>query len=216
MGIIQTGCGGARDPRLPFFAVSHPYIVLMGSESLLFRTIVAALILFLATGAQATEAGWALLRDGEHVVLLRHAMAPGAADPGNFDIEKCSTQRNLSERGKLQARKMGALFAARAAPTERVLTSRYCRAKETARLAFGGAEELAALDPPPADEAARKEQAEAILKEVRDYSGSGNLVLVTHLETIEALTGQTAREGEAVIVGAEGDGLRVLGRIIFN
>lgn len=201
---------------MPFFAVSHPYIGLMGSKSLLFRIVVAALVLFLAAEAKATEAGWALLRDGEHVVLLRHAMAPGAADPGNFDIEKCSTQRNLSERGKLQARKMGALFAARAAPTERVLTSRYCRTKETARLAFGGAEEFAPLDPPAADEAARKEQIETILKEVRDYSGSGNFVLVTHLETIQALTGETAREGEAVIVGADDNGLRVLGRIIFN
>ena len=79
------------------------------------RVIVALLIVVLAAEATATEAGWALLRDGEHVVLLRHANAPGAADPGNFDIEKCSTQRNLSERGEQQARKIGALFAARAA-----------------------------------------------------------------------------------------------------
>ena len=55
----------------------------------------------------------------------------------------------------------------------------------------------------------------AIMQEIRDYSGSGNLVLVTHLENIKALTGDIAREGEAVIVGAEGDGLRVLGRIAF-
>ena len=180
------------------------------------RTIAVALLFLFATQARATEAGWALLRDGEHVVLLRHAMAPGAADPANFDIEKCSTQRRLSERGKQQARKIGALFAARAAPTERVLTSRYCRTKETARLAFGDAEDFAPLDPPPADETARKEQLDAILKEVRDYSGSGNLVLVTHLETIEALTGQSAREGEAVIVRADDERLHVLGRIIFN
>jgi phosphohistidine phosphatase SixA len=182
----------------------------------MFRAVVAVLMLVLAAEARATEAGWALLRDGEHVVLLRHAMAPGATDPGNFDIEKCSTQRKLSERGEQQARKIGALFAARAAPTERVLTSRYCRTKETARLAFGSAEDFAPLDPPAAEEAARKEQLNTILKEVRDYSGSGNLVLVTHLETIQALTGESAREGEAVIVGAEDDGLRVLGRIIFN
>ena len=180
------------------------------------RTIAVALLFLMATQARATEAGWALLRDGEHVVLLRHAMAPGAADPANFDIEKCSTQRKLSERGKQQARKIGALFAARAASTERVLTSRYCRTKETARLAFGDAEDFAPLDPPPADETARKEQLDAILKEVRDYSGSGNLVLVTHLETIEALTGQSAREGEAVIVRADDERLHVLGRIIFN
>jgi phosphohistidine phosphatase SixA len=169
-----------------------------------------------AVEAGATEAGWALLREGEHVVLLRHAMAPGAADPARFDLEKCSTQRNLSERGKQQARKVGALFAARAAPTERVLTSRYCRTKETARLAFGDAEEFPPLDPPAADEAERKAQLSQVIEEVGAYSGSGNLVLVTHLETIQALTGQTAREGEAVIVGSDGDRLHVLGRIIFN
>ena len=180
------------------------------------RTIAVALLFLFATQARATEAGWALLREGEHVVLLRHAMAPGVAEPANFDIEKCSTQRKLSDRGKQQARKIGALFAARAASTERVLTSRYCRTKETARLAFGDAEDFAPLDPPPSDETARKEQLDAILKEVRDYSGSGNLVLVTHLETIEALTGQSAREGEAVIVRADDERLHVLGRIIFN
>ena len=180
------------------------------------RTIAVALLFLFATQARATEAGWALLRDGEHVVLLRHAMAPGAADPANFDIEKCSTQRKLSDRGKQQARKIGALFAARAASTERVLTSRYCRTKETARLAFGDAEDFAPLDPPPSGETARQEQLDAVLKEVRDYSGSGNLILVTHLETIEALTGQSAREGEAVIVGADDEKLQVLGRINFN
>ena len=51
---------------------------------------------------------------------------------------------------------------------------------------------------------------------VRDFSGSGNLVLVTHQENIVALTGVSPREGEAVIVRPEGDKLHVLGRIIFN
>lgn len=111
---------------------------------------------------------------------------------------------------------MGALFAARAAPTGRVLTSRYCRARETAQLAFGSAEDFAPLDPPVADEDARKAQIDAIMEEIRNYSGSGNFILVTHLETIQALTGQSAREGEAVIVGLADGGLHVLGRIIFN
>jgi len=181
------------------------------------RTVIAALLLLaFAAQATATEAGWALLREGEQIVLLRHAMAPGASEPTNFDIEKCSTQRNLSERGRQQARKIGALFAARAAPTGRVLTSRFCRAKETARLAFGNAEEFAPLDPPAADEKARKEQMEAILEEMRNYTGSGNYVFVTHLETIQALTGQSAREGEALIVTPRDGGLHVLARIIFN
>ena len=102
----------------------------------MFRFVLALMMLMGATVAQATEAGWALLREGGHVVLLRHAMISGTTEPANFDIEKCNTQRNLSERGKQQARKIGALFAARAAPIERVLSSRYCRCLETARIAF--------------------------------------------------------------------------------
>ena len=58
-------------------------------------------------------------------------------------------------------------------------------------------------------------QMEAVMKEIRGYSGSDNLVLVTHLENIEALTGIAPREGEAVVVAPEGDGLKVLGRVTF-
>jgi len=179
--------------------------------------LLAILILLAISGqAQATEAGWALLRNGGHVVLIRSAMAPGVGEPHNFEIDKCATQRNLSERGRQQARKIGALIAARAAPVERVLTSRFCRARDTARIAFGEGEDFAPLDPPSADETERNVQIEAILREIRDYSGSGNLILVTHLETIKALTGAPAREGEAVIVSPDGEKLHILGRIIFN
>jgi hypothetical protein len=51
---------------------------------------------------------------------------------------------------------------------------------------------------------------------VANFSGSGNLVLVTHQENIVALTGVSPREGEAIIVKAEGDKLHVIGRIIFD
>jgi phosphohistidine phosphatase SixA len=180
-----------------------------------FATIVLAF--FAVTSAQATEAGWALLRDGGHVVLLAHAYATGTVDPAAVDIAKCSTQRNLSDRGKQQARKMGALFAARAAETERVVSSPYCRCLDTAEIAFRDApERLDALGLPPTDEAAAAAQKAAVLKEVADFSGSGNLILVTHPETIRALAGASAREGEAVIVRTEGEGLHVLGRIVFN
>ena len=178
-----------------------------------------AILAFLAVfPAHATEAGWALLRDGGHVVLLRHAMSQGTSEPANFDIEKCSTQRNLTDRGRQQARRIGALFAARAAPTERILSSRYCRALETARLAFGNGsfEPFESLDPLVEDEPARTNQLQAIRKEIDNFSGSGNLVLITHLENIAALTGASAREGEAVIVRPQGETLHVIGRIIFN
>ena len=171
-----------------------------------------------ASPVLATEAGWALLREGGQIVLLRHAIAPGTGDPAGFDIEDCSTQRNLSNRGRQQAEKIGALFAARAGDPERVLTSRYCRTRDTARIAFERleVEDFPPLDQLPADEAAAKAANEAVLEEIGSYTGSGNLVMVTHLENIRALTGVSPREGEAVIVGRTDTGLRALARIIFN
>lgn len=182
------------------------------------RLAAALIFLLSATAAYATEAGWALLRNGGHVVLLRHAMVTGSGDPAGFDIENCSTQQKLSERGKQQARKIGALFAARAAPTDRVLSSRYCRALDTARIAFedNKVETLASLDLLSKEPAEAEAQNAAVLDEVGGFTGDGNLVLVTHLENIMALTGAGAREGEAVIVGLDGKRLRVLGRILFN
>ena len=183
----------------------------------MFRVLFAFMILFGATSAHATEAGWALLREGGHIVLMRHAMIGGATKSANFEIEKCTTQRNLSERGKQQARKIGALFAARAAPVERVLSSRYCRCLDTARIAFEAEPEpFEALDLLKSDKAEKKAQVDAVMTEIRNFSGSDNLIMVTHAENIQALAGISPREGEAVIVRPDGDGLHVLGRIIFN
>lgn len=181
------------------------------------RFIVFAAALLLSAQAFATEAGWAQLRDGGHVVLLTHANAPGIGDPVNFDVGKCRTQRNLSERGRVQARRMGPLFLARAAPVERVLSSRWCRTLDTARIAFGvDPEVFEALDPFPKDAEAAAEHKAAIMEEIRNFSGSGNLVMVTHPETVKTLTGITPREAEAVIVAPADDTLHVTGRIIFN
>lgn len=168
--------------------------------------------------AFATEAGWALVREGSQVVLMRHARVTGEAEPADFAIADCATQRRLSEQGRTQARRIGALFAARAAPVDRVLASRTCRATETAKLVFeySEVEPFPALDPFRGSEEARKSQTEAVLAAIRGFSGSGNLVMVTDAENIEALTGASAREGEALIVRLNGDTLHVLARIVSN
>ena len=180
--------------------------------------LLALLLLVIASPAAATEAGWALLREGGQVVLLVHANAPGTGDPANFDIENCRTQRNLSERGRQHARSIGALFAARAEPVGQVFSSRYCRAMDTARLAFGDRllEPFAPLDSISAGDEGVEEATEAVLELIREYSGSGNLVLVTHPENITAMLGSRAREGEAVIVTPVEQGLQQIGRIVFN
>lgn len=183
-----------------------------------FASVVAAIVLLNTACATATEAGWALLRDGGRVVFLANANAPGTGDPANFNLEQCRTQRNLSDRGRQQARRIGALIAARAEPVEKVYTSRYCRAAETARLAFGDrlVEEMAALDAPPRDGEISSEAKAEIFALIRDYSGSGNLVLVTHPETVTAFVGVKPREGEAVIVAPTDAGAHAIGRIVFN
>jgi hypothetical protein len=55
-----------------------------------------------------------------------------------------------------------------------------------------------------------------ILEEIGKFSDRGNMVMVTHLEVIQALTGETPREGEAIIVRRDGENIHVLGRIVFN
>lgn len=183
------------------------------------RILVALALLMTSSGlAGATEAGWALLRDGGHVVLLRHANAPGTGDPANFDLSNCATQRNLSDRGRQQARRIGALFAARAAPVEAVLSSHYCRCLETARLAFGPAISKGdeRLDFLPGDAEGNEAKAQALTAFIRDYSDSPNLVMIVNEDVIQRLVGATSREAEAIIVSRSGEELRVAGRIRFN
>lgn len=181
-------------------------------------TLLAAFLLALTAPATATEAGWALLRNGGQVILLTHARAPGTGDPANFDVDNCRTQRNLSDQGRQQARRLGALFAARAEPVDHIYSSRWCRTIETAELAFPRVELelLEALDPPPADEAAAVEAKQAVMELIRDYSGRGNLILLTHPDTVAMLTGIRPREPEAVILNAGEDTFVIHGRIVFN
>lgn len=182
------------------------------------RIVVMCFILLAAGPAFATEAGWALLRGGGHVVFLRHADTPSAIDPASLDLSNCATQQNLTERGGVQARRLGALFAARAAQVGKVLTSAYCRCRDTARLAFEGVpiEHLDALDFMPGDEVGNDARAEAVRKLALGYAGADNLVLVVNEDVILKVLNVGAREAEAVIVRSDGETLRVAGRIRFN
>ncbi|WP_265517989.1 histidine phosphatase family protein [Nitratireductor luteus] len=176
------------------------------------------LLALLMAPAQATEAGWALLRNGGQVVLLNHADAPGTGDPAGFEIGNCATQRNLSARGRQQAKRIGALFFARAAPVGQVLTSRYCRTRDTAEFAFGDSvlEDFEPLDQLSPDPEAAAAQIDATLERILGYTGSGNLVMVTHPSNIEALTGVRPRDGEAVILARGEDSVSAAARIAFN
>jgi phosphohistidine phosphatase SixA len=173
----------------------------------------------LAFPAQATEVAWAKLLEGGHTILLRHAIAPGAGDPTNFKLDDCTSQRNLSDDGRQQAQRIGARLAARAIKVDIVMTSQWCRAKDTARLAFPQAKiiEEPTLNSFFADAASKDEQTAAVIKRIEAFEGSGNQVMVTHQVNILELTGVSPREGEAIIVDADPSGtIKVLGRQIFD
>ena len=79
---------------------------------------------------------WDALREPGAVAIMRHALAPGGGDPAGFDVTDCATQRNLDDRGRDQARAIGAALRERGFTFGRVLTSQWCRCRDTATLSL--------------------------------------------------------------------------------
>ena len=76
------------------------------------------------------------LKAGEKIVFIRHALAPGSGDPKNFNLKNCDTQRNLDFSGIEQSKKIGLFFSKNNIPIDLVLSSEWCRCKDTAKFAF--------------------------------------------------------------------------------
>src|SRR5262245_52600081 len=95
-----------------------------------------------ATGQDAAEL-WAALRGGGHVALLRHAATVGGVgDPPGFRLDDCATQRNLTDKGRAEARRLGERFRAEAVPVGKLLSSQWCRCRDTATLMELGPPEI--------------------------------------------------------------------------
>lgn len=165
--------------------------------------------------ATASEAAWQQLQAGRSVALLRHARAPGTGDPQNFRLEDCATQRNLSDDGRAQAQDIGRRFRERKVSVERVLSSRWCRSLETARLAFGDVTEpFPPLDSFFSDRGQEERQTRAVRQIIEEWRSPGVLVLVTHQVNITALTGVFPAEGEILVLKPKtSGGFDLVGRI---
>ena len=168
-----------------------------------------------ALPASASEAAWQALREGGAVALFRHARAPGTGDPQGFRLEDCATQRNLSAEGREQARGIGEQFSARGVPVVQVLSSRWCRSLDTARLAFGSlAEPFPPLDSFFSERDGREAQTRAVRELVEGWRSDGVLALVTHQVNITALTGVFPAVGEVLVLKPKaGAGFEIVGRI---
>ena len=180
-----------------------------------FAGLVVVLVLLGLGSARAAEPVWDALRSGGKIVILRHASTElGLGDPPGFRLDDCATQRNLSEAGRAEARRIGAAFVRRAVPVARVLSSRWCRCVETARLAFGRVEAWSPLDSFFDDRSREPQQTRAVRTLIAEPFTGGNLILVTHQVNITALTGIVPGTGEMVVLSPEPGGrFTIVGRL---
>ena len=171
--------------------------------------------LFAAT--QSADARlWEGLADGRYVAVMRHALAPGVGDPDNFTLGDCSTQRNLSESGREQAKAIGDVMRAQGVTEARVYSSEWCRCLETAEgLAFTAVTPKPALNSFFQRRAASEEQTQSLREFLRTERNTHEpLVLVTHQVNITALTGVFPASGEIVVIGMnEAGDVEVKGRL---
>jgi len=153
----------------------------------------------------------------DHLVVLRHARAPGTGDQPNFRLGDCSTQRNLSQEGRDQATRIGVRLRAAGLAATTVYSSQWCRCLETARnLGVGPVVELPALN----SFFQSPEEEQKHTRSLRAWIASADLgrpvVLVTHQVNITALTGIVPAEGEILIMRRERDKLIVVARFPDN
>ena len=159
--------------------------------------------LFLILNISSTLADWQPAKEGNKIILIRHSIAPGSGDPSGFKIKDCKTQRNLSKEGIDQSKKIGKLFKINQIKIDQVLSSQWCRCRDTAKYAFKNYKEFSALNStfqPPYDKNAKK-QIKELKRYIKNWNGNGsNLVLVTHYVIITSITDVVPRSGEIVII----------------
>jgi phosphohistidine phosphatase SixA len=134
--------------------------------------------------------------------MIRHALAPGFGDPAEFDLQDCSTQRNLNEQGRRQAAGIGSWLRSRGIESARVFSSQWCRCLETARLlGMGQVAQLPALNSFYELTENREPNLKALREFIAAQSVSGGLIImVTHQVTISAMTNQYVSSGKGVIL----------------
>ncbi len=170
----------------------------------------ALLLLFLPGTVQADD--WEALSEPRAIAIMRHALAPGTGDPPDFTIGNCDTQRNLDKSGRAQAKSTGAAFRQQGISFDVILSSQWCRTRETAELlGMGPVTEAPELNSFFSDFSTRDRQTQELRELIAKTRG--RLMLITHQVNIMALTGQSARSGEVLIIRATENGVDVLGSI---
>ena len=165
--------------------------------------IILIIFIILTNGIKADSENKILdnLKKGGNLIFIRHAYAPGGGDPNNFDINDCSTQRNLSDEGREQSKKIGIFFKENNIPISLVISSQWCRCKETANIAFKDFSTNSFLNSFYSSKFKKNKvkQVEQLNNYVKKFKSDKNLVFVTHYVLISEVLNYTPSSGEIVV-----------------
>ena len=143
-----------------------------------------------------------VLKEGGKLIFIRHAYAPGSGDPENFDLKDCSSQRNLNQKGKDQAVMIGLSFIRYDIPIDSVVSSEWCRCKETASIAFADKYWTNSFLNSFYDKRFlrnKEKQIKELKKYVLNWNGKKNLIFITHYVVISEVLNTHLSSGEIVI-----------------
>lgn len=144
---------------------------------------------------------WEAIKNKNHFVIMRHTLAPGTGDPQNFKLRDCSTQRNLSDEGREQAKAIGKRLREHGIDSIKVYSSQWCRCLETAKLlGIGDVEESTLLNSFFRNFEKREEQTQKLINWLNEQRLDRPILLVTHQVNITALTNVFPSSGEMVIL----------------
>jgi broad specificity phosphatase PhoE len=133
--------------------------------------------------------------------MLRHALAPGTGDPADFELYDCSTQRNLNDTGREQARAWKPFLAEHGITEARVFSSQWCRCMDTAReMAMGEVTEWPSLNSFFRNRGDGPAQTRQTIALVNQLDSGAPVILVSHQVNITALTGIFPSSNEGVII----------------
>ena len=180
----------------------------MKSIKLITLLLVGVLTGLLALPANANLAND--LQDGQHVLLMRHADAPGYGDPAGYQLNNCSTQRNLGDKGRKQAVLVGEWLSSQGVKSAKVLSSPWCRCLDTAKLLNKGsvstATALGSFFDDMSQEKKQTQNLEKLIQSELQSNPNKPLILVTHHVNIQALTGKVVNVGDMVLVKVDKNG----------
>ena len=176
------------------------------------KLIIIVLTVFYSLAGNANSDYVELLKQNNKLIFIRHALAPGNGDPDNFDIFDCSTQRNLNSVGKEQSIDLGNFFDKYNISIHLVLSSEWCRCKETANLAFKKFETFDSLNSfyDPKFYKNKDRQLDELKNFIHNLEEDGNIVFVTHYVVIASMLGIGVSSGEILVTDRD---LNVIGTI---